>query len=98
MNKHVIQAFIILIVILLGVSLVSESNSKNNVNSTIQNFEESVSQEAEINNGVMAEVNMVNEDSSNLISDVNSKVAGLIVGGLNSILQFGLRLIEKAFS
>lgn len=94
MNKHIIQAFIILIVILLGVSLVSEVNNVNSVNNTIQNFEENVNGEEEIENGNLVEVTIVEQDSSNLISNINSKIASVIVKGLNYFLKLGLKLID----
>ena len=94
MSKHIIQAFIILIIILLGVSLVSEVNNKNNVNNSINEFEESVGNNEEVENGTMVEVNVVEEDSSNLISIINSRVASIIVKGLNFILKFSLKIIN----
>lgn len=94
MNKHIIQAFIILIIILLGVSLVSESNDKASFGSSINDFEDKVSNEEEINNGNMVNVNVIEEDSSNLISDVNARVASLVVDGLNLIFKLGIKLIE----
>lgn len=94
MNKHIIQAFIILIIILLGVSLVSESNDKASFASSINDFEDKVSNEEEINNGNMVNVNVIEEDSSNLISDVNARVASLVVDGLNLIFKLGIKLIE----
>lgn len=95
MNKHMIQAFIILIIILLGVSLVSESNEKNKVISSIEDFEDKVGNEEEVMNGNMIDVNIIEEDSSNLISDVNSKVATLVVEGLNFVFRLGIKLIER---
>ena len=94
MNKHIIQAFIILIIILLGVSLVSESNDKANLKATIEDFEDKVDDKEEINNGNMVNVNVIEEDSSNLISDINAKVASLVVEGLNLVFKLGIKLIE----
>ena len=94
MNKHIIQAFIILIIILLGVSLVSESNDKSNLKNTVDEFENKVSNEEEINNGNMLDINVIEEDSSNLISDINAKVATLVVEGLNLVFKLGIKLIE----
>lgn len=94
MNKHIIQAFIILIIILLGVSLISESNEKVYINNTIKEFEEDVAQNTELENGNIVEIEVMNEDSSNLISDVNAKIATLIVGGLNKILSFVIKLMD----
>ena len=96
MSKRIIQAFIILIVILFGVSLISESNDKVASKESIDSFEENVSNEIEIENGSMGDVNVIEEDSSNLISDINAKIASVIVGGLSSILNFGLKIIESA--
>ena len=70
--------------------LVTQIDGKNSINK----FEESVNSNEEINNGEMVEVNIVEEDSSNLISNINSKVASIIVNGLNFILKFGLKIIE----
>lgn len=95
MNKHIIQAFIVLILILFGVSLVSESNDKIDAKKSIEVFEEKVDSESEIENGTMVEVNIIEEDSSNLISDVNAKIASFVVGGLNKIFNIGLKLIAS---
>lgn len=94
MNKRIIQGFIILIIILLGVSLVSESNDKQSAKESISEFDENVSSEQEVENGSMVEVNIIEEDSSNLISDINSKLASIVVGGLNKIFSIGIKLIE----
>lgn len=94
MGKRIIQAFIILIVILFGVSLISESNDKNESKNSINSFEENVSNEIEIENGSMSDVNVVREDSSNLISNINSKIATVIVNGLNYIFNLGIKMID----
>lgn len=94
MGKRIIQAFIILIVILFGVSLISESNDKNDAKNSINSFEENVSNEIEIENGSMSDVNVVREDSSNLISNINSKIATVIVNGLNYIFNLGIKMID----
>lgn len=95
MNKYIIQAFIVLIVILFGVSLISDANAKLEAKDSITSFEEQVSNKEEVENGSMEGVYVIEEDSSNLISDVNAKVAGLVVGGLNKIFHIGIKLIEK---
>ena len=95
MNKRIIQAFIVLIVVLLGVSIVSESNDKWESKNSITKFEEQVSNNQEIENGSMSGVNVIEEDSSNLISDINAKVASIVVGGLNKIFHIGIKLIER---
>ena len=94
MGKRIIQAFIVLIVILFGVSLISESNDKNESKNSINSFEENVSNEIEIENGSMSDVNVVREDSSNLISNINSKIATVIVNGLNYIFNLGIKMID----
>jgi hypothetical protein len=94
MNKRLIQAFIILIVILFGVSLVSEADKKVDNKESIDKFEESVSNNQEIENGSMVEVNVVKEDSSNLISNVNAKVASVLVGGLNKLFSMVIKVVE----
>ena len=84
-----------MIVILFGVSLVSESNKKVEINENIEDFEEKVNGNLEIENGNIDNVNVIEEDSSNLISDINAKVASFIVGGLSSILKFGLKIVSS---
>lgn len=93
MNKRIIQVFIVLVVILFCVSLISESNDKIEAQKVIDSFEENVSNENEVENGSIGEVNVPEEDSSNLISDINAKIASIVVGGLNSVLNLGLKLI-----
>ena len=95
MSKRIIQAFIILIIILFGVSLVSEVNDEKQIKEDIKNFEEAVSGGLEVDNGSIGNIHVIEEDSSNLISDVNAKVATLIVEGLGAILNFGLKIIES---
>ena len=94
MNKRIIQAFIVLIVVLLGVSIVSESNDKWEAKNSISRFEEQVSNNQEVENGSMSGVNIIEEDSSNLISSINAKVAKMVVGGLNKVFRIVIRLIE----
>lgn len=94
MEKRIIEAFLILIIILFGVSLVSEANEKVNAQNEVQQFEESVNDSEEITNGVMEDVHLVEEDSSNVISDVNARVATLIVGCLNKIFKLCIKLVE----
>ena len=95
MNKRIIQAFIILIVILFGVSVISESNRQVGSNQSINKFEEMVSNGEEVENGVLEEVEIFKEDSSNLLSTINSKIASFIVVGLNKILRLGIKVIDK---
>jgi cell division protein FtsL len=94
MNKYIIQSFIILIIILLGISLVCESNDKLKTDSEIIDFEEEISDDSEVENGFLSEVNVVREDSSNLISDINAKMASIVVEGLNFVFNLGIKLIE----
>ena len=94
MNKRIIQSFVVLIAILFGVSLVSESNGKLNTNNSIKNFEEQVSNKEEVVNGSMNGVNVIEEDSSNIISNVNAKVASIVVGGLNKLFKIGIKIID----
>ena len=96
MSKRIIQAFIVLIIILFGVSLISEVNEESKVKDSINKFEETVSNEIEVENGNIDNVIVYNEDSSNLISDINAKVATIIVEGLGAILNLGLKIIEGA--
>ena len=95
MNKRIIQAFVVLIVILFGVSLISEVDNKVDTKEEIKEYEENVSNNQEVENGSMVEVNVVKEDSSNLISDINAKVAELIVGGLNKIFSIAIKVVES---
>ena len=94
MNKYLIQALIILIVVLLGISLVSESNDKLETKKEISAFETSLSEDKEIENGSLSNVRVVEEDSSNIISDINAKIATLVVDGLNAFFNLGIKLIE----
>ena len=94
MNKYLVQGFIVLIVILIGVSVVSDVSNKAQAKEEIIEFEENVSKENEVNNGNMENVHIIEEDSSNLISDINAKIASIIVDGLNKILNLGLKLLD----
>ena len=94
MNKRIIQALIVLIVVLFGVSFVSEANEKMQASNSLTSFEEQVSSKEEIENGSMAGVHVIEEDSSNLISDINAKIAVLVVGGLNKLFRLGIKMIE----
>ena len=94
MNKRIIQALIVLIVILFGVSFISDLNESLETNSSIKEFEQQVSNQEEIENGNMDGVHVIAEDSSNLISDINAKIAGIVVGGLNKLFSIGIKMIE----
>lgn len=94
MEKRILQAFIILIIILFGVSFISDANQKVDAKNEIVDFEENVNENEEITNGIIEDVNVVEEDSSNIISTVNAKVASFIVGGLNRLFKLGIKLIE----
>ena len=94
MNKHIVEGFIIVIIILFGVSIVAEFDNKSNVNNQIDEFEDKVSKQEEIDNGNIEDVRVIKEDSSNLISNVNASIATFIVNGLNDILKFGIKLID----
>ena len=95
MNKRIIQAFIVLIVILFGVSLISDINDRVEINNSINEFEQEVGNEDEIENGSIDNVHVFEEDSSNMISNINAKIATILVDGLNKLLGFGLKLIAK---
>ena len=56
MNKYLIEGFIALIIILVGVSLVSEVNDINNRKAVIENFDEKISNNEEVNNGEMEDI------------------------------------------
>ena len=94
MNKYIIQAFIVLIVILFGVSLISEANDRVKVNDSLSSFEQDIEDNKEVNNGVIDGVYIIEEDSSNLISNINAKMASFLVGGLNKLLGFAIKLLE----
>ena len=94
MNKYIIQALLVLIVILFGISLISESNDRAKVHNSISSFEEDIEDNKEVSNGVIEGIYIIEEDSSNLISDINAKMASFLVGGLNKILSFAIKLLE----
>lgn len=75
--------------------MISEVDNKVDTKEEIKEFEENVSNNQEVENGSMVEVNIVKEDSSNLISDINAKVAQLIVGGLNKIFSIAIKVVES---
>ena len=93
MNKYLIEGFIALIIILVGVSLVSEVNDINNRKAVIENFDEKISNNEEVNNGEMEDI-IVEEDPTNLLSNINAKIATFIVDGLNFVLRLGIKLID----
>ena len=94
MNKYIIQAFIVLIVILFGVSLISEANDRVRVSDSLSSFEQDIAGNKEVSNGVIDGIYIVEEDSSNLISNINAKMASFLVDGLNKLLGFAIKLLE----
>lgn len=74
--------------------MVSEVNNKNVLVDNIKDFEEDVANREEVENGEIAEVNGVVIDSSNLISNVNAKIATIIIKSLNFILKAGIKIID----
>ena len=94
MNTYIIQAFTVLIVILFCVSLISESNDRSRIQDSISSFEEDINDNKEVSNGVIDGVYIIEEDSSNIISDVNAKIASFLVGTINKLLSFAIKLLE----
>ena len=95
MKKYTLQICIIVFCIIVGVGLVSEINNKTSISEEINSFEEDLNNNEEISDGVIEDVRVEKEDTSNLISSINAKLASFVVDGLNMGLKVVVELISS---
>jgi len=95
MKKYILQICIIFFCIIIGVGIVGEINNKNKISNAVNSFEGSIENSEEIKDGNLSDVRVESEDTSNLISDINAKLASFIVNGLNQGLKVVVNLISS---
>jgi hypothetical protein len=95
MKKYTLQGCIMFFCIILGVGIVGEINNKNTISDEVNGFEQNIENNEEINDGSMSNVRLEKEDTSNLISNINAKLATFIVDGLNEGLKVVINLISS---
>lgn len=94
MGRILIEGGIIVLLVLIGISVfIPDSNG--NVSNVIVDFENSVEAGDIVQDGEMEDVVVSEENNSNFISRVNSKIANTIVNGLNSVFDLGLKFMRK---
>ena len=93
-NKYILQACLIFFLVVVGVGIVVEIDNQKQMNEEINDFKEDVESGNEINDGNLSDVQVRKEDTSNLISDVNSKVATVVVKALNGGLKFIINIVN----
>lgn len=93
-NKYILQACLIFFLVVIGVGIVVEIDNQKNLNENINDFKEDVESGNEIEDGNIKDVNVHKEDTSNLISTINSKIAFTIVRTLNDGLKFVVKIVN----
>lgn len=92
MGRVLLEGSIIVLLVLIGVSIFVPQ--ENNVSNIITEFEDSVENGNMVNDGQIENVEISIEDSSNLISKINCKIANSIVNGLNNIFELGMKILR----
>ena len=95
MNKYILHGCIIIFLIIVGVGIVSEINNSSNVDKEVSSFEENIENGDEIQDGYIENVRVEKEDTSNLISNINARVATFVVESLNSALKIAIEAISS---
>lgn len=97
MERILIESGIIVLLVLIGISVFipDEGNSTQTV---ITEFENSIESGNVIEDGIIEDVDVSIEDSSNFIARVNCKIASTIVKGLNSIFDIGIKMLRKVIN
>ena len=92
MSKILLESGIIVLLVLMGISVFIPSG--NNVNDVIVDFEDSVQSGEEVNDGEIIDVDISKEDDVNFVSRINCKIGNIIVDGLNSMFELGMKFIR----
>ena len=95
MSKYILHVCVIVFFVIIGVGLVSEINNSKSKNEEVSSFEESIENGEEIGDGNLSHVRVENEDTSNLISNINAKLATLVVDLLNQGLKIMVDIISS---
>ena len=95
MNKYILHGCIIVFLVIIGVGLVSEIDNGANIENEVSSFEERIEGEGEIEDGNLSEVKIEKEDTSNLISNINAKLASIVVDILNEGLKIVVNIISS---
>ena len=93
MGKVLLEGGIIVLLVLIGISVFIPDGS-NNVSNVIIDFENSVENGEEIGDGEIENVEISKGYSSNFVSKLNCKIANMIVNGLNSIFDIGMKVLR----
>lgn len=93
MGRVLLEGGIIILLVLIGISIFIPSEG--NVDDVIVEFENSIESGNIVEDGEIDNVEVSVEDSSNVVSRINSKIANTIVNGLNSILDLGVRALRS---
>ena len=92
MKRILLEGGIIVLLVLIGISVfIPEDNNLSNV---IKDFETSVENGEIISDGVIADVEVNENDDVNFVSKINCKIGNSIVNGLNSIFELGMKVVR----
>ena len=97
MGRLLLESSIVVLLVLIGISIFMPSKESSAQNIIVE-FEETVESGAIVQDGVMNNVEVSEQDDSNFISRLNSKIANTIVNGLNNIFDVGMRLLRKVIN
>ncbi len=97
MSRFVLDSFVVLLLLLVGISLIGNSEDSESeqvsINAVIEDFE------SDVNNGEVIKdgYNVVDETSysSNRLSDVTSTIGGFIVDGASFALDIVQKLVRS---
>lgn len=94
MGRIFLEGGIIVLLVLVGISMFVPGTGTD-INGVISDFEEDVGSKEEVNDGVINDIVISEEYSSNLIARMNGKIANVIVKGLNGVFGLGMNILRK---
>ena len=94
MSRILLEGGIIVLLVLMGISVFVPDN-KNDVSNIIVDFENSIESGEVVDDGEIEGVTVNKDNNSNFIARVNCKISNIIVNGLNSIFDIGMRILRS---
>lgn len=97
MGRLLLESGIVVLLVLIGISVFIPS-SESSTQSIITEFENAVESGEVVEDGEINDVEISEQDDSNFISKLNSRVANAIVNGLNRVFDIGKRILRKVIN
>ena len=91
MTRILLEGGIVVLLVLMGISVFVPSSD---VKDAIVDFENSIENGEEVNDGELENINMSIEEDVNFISKMNCKIGNVLVNGLNSFFEFGMKILR----